>query len=156
MEFAYSLAFEAVAVTAAQDLFELVAPTAKSIRILGIRIGQSSDAGDAQDENLQIKIVRGYTTSGSGGTASLTPVSLREGGVATAITTGEINNTTVASAGTAVVLLPDDFNVRAGYIYLPVPEERITIAAGTRVVVRITAPADSLTMSGSLIYQECG
>jgi hypothetical protein len=152
----YTLSFEAVAVTAAQDLFELVAASGKPIDIISIRIGQSSDAGDAQDENLQIKIVRGYTTSGSGGTASLTPAPCAEGGLATGITNAEINNTTVASAGTAVVLLAEDFNVRSGYVYLPTPEERLTIAAATRAVVRITAPADSLTMSGTIVYEEVG
>ena len=48
----YTLSFEAVAVTAAQDLFELVAASGKPIDILSIRIGQSSDAGDASDMHL--------------------------------------------------------------------------------------------------------
>lgn len=154
MQRMYSLVFSAVAVTAAQDLFELVPATGKPIAIHEIRIGQTSDAADAQDELLQVSIIRGHTTSGSGGTATLTPANLSENSGATGITTAEINNTTVASAGTAVTLVTDAFNVRSGWLYVPTPECRPVIGAGTRVVVRITAPSDSLTMSGTIIYEE--
>lgn len=150
----YSLSFDAVAVTAAQDLFELVPATGKPIAIHEIRIGQTSDAGDAQDELLKIKIIRGFTTSGSGGTASLTPAVMNENDTACGITNAEINNTTQANTGTTATLLVDTFNVRAGYLYLPTPEARPRVGAGTRVVVTITAPADSLTMSGTIIFEE--
>lgn len=150
----YSLTFSAVAVTAAQDLFELVPATDKPIRIHEIRVGQTSDAGDAQDELLQINIIRGYTSSGSGGTATLTPNALDQNDAACGITNAEINNTTQASGGSPVTLLTDAFNVRSGWLYMPTPETRPRIAAGTRVVVTITAPADSLTMSGTIIFEE--
>ena len=65
----YSVVFSAVAVSAAQDLFEITPADDKPVEIVGIELGQSSDAGDAADELLQISIIRGFTTSGSGGTA---------------------------------------------------------------------------------------
>ena len=43
----YSVTFSAVAVTGAQDLFEITPADDKPVEIVGIELGQSSDAGDA-------------------------------------------------------------------------------------------------------------
>lgn len=149
----YSVVFSAVAVTAAQDLFEITPADDKPVEIVGIELGQTSDSGDAQDEQLQISIIRGHSTSGSGGTAP-TPAPLVTGDTAAGFT-AEVNNTTIASAGTAVTLHTGAWNVRAGYInWFP---EGVRPAAGqgnTTIVVRQTAPADSLTMSGTLYLRE--
>lgn len=150
----YVLAFSAVAISAAQDLFELVPATGKPIRIHAIRLAQTTDVGDAQDEVRIIKIIRGYTTSGSGGTGSLTPGSLNENNTACGITGAEINNTTQANTGTTVTVLTEGWNVRSPYLYLPPPEARPVIGAGTRVVVTIDAPTDSITCSGEIVFEE--
>lgn len=103
----YSATFSAVSVAAAQDLFEIVAASAKPVRILGAEIGQYSDAGDAQDELLSIQFIPGYTTSGSGGT-SVTPAPIDPGDT--------------AFGGTALIRHASPFNVRAGYVWMPVPD----------------------------------
>jgi hypothetical protein len=46
----FSASFSAVAVSAVQDVFELVAPSTSSVAIRSISLGQYSDAGDAQAE----------------------------------------------------------------------------------------------------------
>ena len=46
----FSAAFSAAAISAAQDLFEIVAPSDSRIRLLEIDIGQYSDFGDAAEE----------------------------------------------------------------------------------------------------------
>jgi len=148
----YAVTFSAVAVSAAQDLFEITPATNKPIEIIGIELGQSSDSGDAQDEQLQISIIRGHTTSGSGGTAP-TPVAHCPGDGAAGFT-AEVNNTTVASAGTAVVLHTGAWNVRAGYINWFPENARPQAIQGSVLVVRQTAPADAITMSGTLIVLE--
>ena len=148
--------FAAVAVTAAQDVFEIVAPASSRLLIREIRLGQYSDPGDAQAEMLSVQIIRGYTTSGSGG-ASVTPVNFSPvSGAASPVATVERNNTTVAQDGTGAVLLADTFNVMGGWRYYPVPEERIEVGVSQRLVVRITAPADELTMNGTMVYEEIG
>ena len=149
----YSVSFSAVAVTAAQDLFEITPADDKPVNILGLFIGQTSDAGDAADELLQVSIIRGFTTSGSGGSAP-TPAPLDPIDTAAGFT-AEVNNTTVANTGTSVTLHTDTFNVRAGYqIWFPPECYPRASQANTTIVVRITAPADSLTMSGTLYVQE--
>lgn len=149
----YSIAFSAVAVTAAQDLFEIQPADDKPVAIRGLFIGQTSDAGDSQDEQLQVSIIRGYTTSGSGGSSGT--INALNPSDAAAGFTAEINNTTVATTGTGAVLHTEAFNVRAGYGNWWPPENMPRATQGnTTIVVRITAPADSLTMSGTLYVEE--
>ena len=62
----FSASFSAVAVSAAQDVFELVAPSTSRVAIRSISLGQYSDAGDAAAELLSVLIMRGHTTSGPG------------------------------------------------------------------------------------------
>lgn len=149
----YSVTFSAVAVTGAQDLFEITPADDKPVEIVGIELGQSSDAGDAADELLQISIIRGHTTSGSGGSAP-TPTPLNPNDTASGFT-AEVNNTTIASTGTTTTLQTGCWNVRAGYINWFPEGARPTAGQGnTTIVVRQTAPADSLTMSGTLYVRE--
>jgi len=149
----YTVIFSAVAVTAAQDLFEITPADDKPVNLLGLFIGQTSDAGDAADELLQVSVIRGYTASGSGGSAP-TPAPLDPVDTASGFT-AEVNNTTVANTGTAVTLHTDTFNVRSGYQLWWTPETTPRASqANTTIVVRLTAPADSLTMSGTLYVEE--
>jgi hypothetical protein len=149
----YSLQFNNVAVTAAQDFFELVAASNKPIRVHSIFISQTSDLGDAAEEILRVLLIRGHTTSGSGGSTP-SAIPMRAGTAATA-TAFEANNTTAATGGSPVTLHADSFNIRAGWVYVPTPEARIEVAGGERFVVNLpSAPADSLTMSGTLIFEE--
>lgn len=155
----YTVTFSAVAVTAAQECFQLVAPAARWLSIDQIFLGQYSDAGDAMDELLSVLIITGYTVASAGGGA-FTPLALDSRRPA-ATATARINDTTLANTGTAAVRWAETFNVRAGW-YLnrdtqqkSRPEQRkILIAPGAQCVVRITAPADSITMNGTLLFTE--
>lgn len=144
----YAATFSAVGMSAAQDVFEIVSPSTHRVRIRKIILSQYSDFGDAQAELISVKVIRGYTTSGSGG-SSATPVNFKPWGSAAASTV-EINNTTVAQDGTGVVLVADAWNVAAGW-WLPEP---IWLDVSSRLVVRITAPVDSVTGNGTMIFDE--
>lgn len=152
----YTAAFGGVSVTAIQDLFELAAAAGVPVEILSIRIGQSSDAGDAEAEMLRVQIsrVNPTVTSGSLGT-TLTPEQHSAASPA-ASTVVEANNTTQATSSTTIdPIVEDTFNVQAGWLYMPTPEERILIEGGATVVVELpVAPNDALTMSGSITFME--
>ena len=148
----YAATFAAVSVTAAQDVFEITAPSTGVVRLMGLVLGQSSDYGDAQAEGLSLTIVRGYTTSGSGGSA-VTPSLLNSSNPAASAAV-EANNTTVATTGTAVTLHADAWNVQAGYQLWWPPEVRPAARNSERIVVRSTAPADAITLSGTLYFEE--
>jgi hypothetical protein len=108
----YTVSFENVAVTAAQDFFEVSPADDHPVVLLGLNIDQFSDVGDAAEEILRYKIIRGHATSGSGGSAA-TPRP-QDPGDAAASFAAEVNNTTIASAGTAVDLHAGAFNIRSG------------------------------------------
>lgn len=150
----YTSVFQAVAVTAAQDLLSLLATSTQRLRVLEFRLGQSTDFGDAADELLRIRFRRGMTTVGSGGTTpAMNPADPRELIAATA--TCRANDTTAASAGTIVEMMEECFNVRAGYLWVPTPKCELIIDISTRGAFNLpAAPADSLTMSGSITWQE--
>ena len=153
----YAAFIDQVAVTAVQDVFEITAPSSKAVCIHSIVIGQGggNDAGDAQAEMLPLRLIRGNTTTGSGG-ATVTPTPL-ETGFPAAGSTVKRNNTTVASAGSPVTVHADAFNVQAGWPYQPTPEEKIWLSPSQRLVVNLpVAPADSLTVSATLIFEEFG
>lgn len=150
----YTVQFENVAVTAAQDFFELTPADDKPLIIHAIYLSQSTEVGDAAEEMMRIQIIRGHTTSGSGGSAP-TPVALDPAGAAAGFT-AEVNNTTIASVGTTVVCHSETFNERTGWVYLPTPEMRPKVSqANTTIVVRLlAAPADSVTMAGTVYVEE--
>ena len=152
MNHIYSATFSGVAATAAQDVFELVAPANARLTIRKIVLGQYSDFGDAQAEILSVTVLRGHTTSGSGGSTP-TPASMN-GYAPPSAATVEANNTTVASGGSPETLIADTMNVASGWFHEPPPEERISIKDGERLVVRINAPADEITINGTVVFEE--
>lgn len=153
----YTVTFENVSISAAQDLFEITPGDDKPVRLLGIvlsNVGGTADAGDAQEELLRLTVRRGYATSGSGGTAP-TPQPLNSVDTAAGFA-AEVNNTTVATAGTGVLLHADGWNVRIPYQQFWTPETYIMASqSNTILVVRLdSAPADAISVSGTIYLEE--
>lgn len=148
----YAVAFEEVAVTAAQDLIEIGAAAAKCVVLHSVVITQSSDSGDTEAEHLPVLFHRN-TASGSGGsTVTARPL---DPGDAAYSGTAEANNTTQATEGNQVHA--EAMNVAVGLHYRPTPEERITLGGGDFLAIELqAAPSDSLTVSGTAIIEEIG
>lgn len=152
----YTAIFDNVSVTALQDLFELTPAANKPIEILGFSFSQTgnADVGDVAEELLPLQLIRGFTTSGSGGT---TPTPAPFDAIDTAAgCVVEANNTTVANTGTTATLWSDNFNVRAGYTMLFPPDMRPRCsAAETRIVLKLPrSPADAILLSGTITFRE--
>lgn len=138
-------------VSAAQDLIEVVAPADAVVLIHEVHIGQSSDGASADSEMLQTSIIRGHTTSGSGGgSATVTPL---ETGQPAAGGTYERNNTTQASTS-GVTVTTDAFNVLNGYA--AVFDPAIVVSPSQRCVITLSAPADALTLHARALVDELG
>lgn len=150
----YTVQFENVAVTAAQDFFEISPADDKPVKLLGLFLSQSTELGDAAEEMLRVQVIRGHSTGGSGGSAP-TPVAVDPNSPAAGFA-AEVNNTTAASSGTGVVLHSETFNVRSGLAMWWTPEcAPIANQSNTTIVVRLMAnPADSITMGGTLYVEE--
>ena len=152
----YYATFNAVAVTLAQDVFEITSPASIKVAIRSILLGQFSDAAAADDELINIQLIRGFTVTGSGGT-TLTPVNRT--GIATASAASSVvkaNNTTLANTGTTFNPVSDVWNVKAGWVHRPLAEERLILQPSTRLVCRMSAPADVFTANGTLVFEELG
>lgn len=150
----YTAVFQAVAVTAAQDLLSLLTTAACPVKVHYFSCGQSTDVGDAAEENLRIRIQRGMTTVGSGGSAPAA-VPVEAGNTMTATATPRANDTTAASGGTIVQVWEEVWNVRTPYIWMPTPAMQVTVGVSTRLAFNlVAAPADSLTMSGTIVWEE--
>lgn len=151
--------FEDVAITAAQDLFELLAAATGIIKVHEVEFFQSSDVGDAAEEILELEFVRGdgTVTSGSGG-STVTPQPIDNGDSAPAAVV-EANNTTRMAVGTGVLDAygKTGWNVRIPYGKIWTPELRPVISPSDRWTFSLNdAPGDSLTCSGSVIFEEIG
>ncbi len=150
----YSVNFENMAVTKAQDFFEISPTDDKPVRLLGLFLSQSTETGDAAEEMMRVEVVRGHSTGGSGGSAQ-TPVPIDPADTAAGFA-AEVNNTTIASAGTGLILHSEAFNVRSGLTMFWTPETAPKANQGnTTIVVRLMAnPADSVTLNGTLYVEE--
>lgn len=149
----YTVEAENITITNAggdTDLLELDAATDKPIELFGMQIFVTSELQEAQEEWLRGRVIRGHTTSGSTPEATPTPRPVSAVDAAAGFT-AEIDNTTIASAGTAVNLNSFAFNVRAGYeIFLPEGCGYWTSGADLLVVRLMAGPADDI--SGNVTF----
>lgn len=153
----YQVPIPFVAQTAQIDFFELTAAADKPVRIHEIYLAQSTEFGDAAEEQLTLKLKRanGSVTSGSGG-SSPTPVPLDPVDSAAGMT-AEVNNTTKLAVGTGTIT--DErlyaWNVRQPFHLVFTPETRPKINPQEKKVIELTTtPADSITMGGYVIVEE--
>lgn len=152
MGFLYSVTFTATAVTAAVDLFELTCTADKPILLHKLVMGQTTDLGDAAEEVLQIGIYRGVT-AGSGGTAA-TEQDYTDTDEPTAATAVNYLVTTPSTGGTLIEVIP--WNIRVPCVWLPPPEHRPRIDSSEDPVSfkLVAAPADSVSMFGTVLWEE--
>lgn len=156
---AYVVPFAGVSVSAKQDFFYIKPAADKPVSIEWIEIaasGGAADAGDAQEELLDVRMIRlpATVTAGSGGTAP-TPTPLNPNDAAAGLTS-RVNDTTVATtSGTALTVHASAMNSRVPGIWLPAPEHRWLCANAQAIVFRLeTTPADAILLSGTLIVRE--
>lgn len=155
----YAVTFRAVSITVAQDLF-YIKPAADKICILEAvylsNVGITADAGDAQEELLQINMayIPATVTAGSGGTAP-TPVPMAVNDTAAGFTARMNDTTQATSSGTIVYRHSDGWNERVPYVYLPPPEHRPIFANAAAMTVRLdSAPNDAVLVSGTALVRE--
>jgi hypothetical protein len=149
----YSAPLAATAVTTTADIFHVTATAENPFILLGFELYNTTDLGDAQEEVLQLEIARGTTGGGTGGSA-LTEVHYIQGSGATVQTAVVGFNTTVSTGGT--VLARKGWNVRIPFEFYPIPELRLRVdSAQDPLVVRLmSAPADSITIGGTIYWFE--
>lgn len=148
-----------VTVSAAQDLIEITAPATAAILVEMFRISQNTEVGDAQEEQLEYRVVRGVgATSGSGGsTPTAQPVN--DVGEAAFAGTIESNNTTkmTAGGGSLEELDHGSWNVRQekeilppnGYGWVIGPSQKLTFEL-------VAAPGDAVDINFDAYFRQIG
>lgn len=151
----YTVEFENVAVAAAQDFFQFDPAAERPVELTGLFLSQFSEVTTnvGEDEFLRYRIIRGHTTTGSGGSApTARPVDEFQSAAGFG---AQVNNTTIASAGTGVNLHSDSFNIRTGLqLWWPDGHGPRSAGANLLVVRLLAAPADSVTMAGTAYVRE--
>jgi len=111
-------------------------------QMLGVRIAVQASAFGTYTATTPVPLVAGGNASGiAGGTA---------GAAATAGTDSSAN-----AAGTKTNLIYDAFNNLNGWLYIPVPEERIIVPTDTAIVLALVGtPATLTNWHAGLIYEE--
>lgn len=156
----HTAGFQAVAVTAAQDFFEVKASASSILIVHGFSLFQTTDLGDAQEEVLRLATARGSgtVTSGSGGSTATAALLARAntafGG------TVEVNNTTQLAVGTGTLTSGMEnigWNIRIPLNFWWTPETRpIILPAEYWTLGLVAAPADSITVSGTIYLEQVG
>ena len=143
----------AAATAAEMELIQLGGDAAAIGVIHELRIGQTTEAGDAAAEMLEVKIFRA-TTLGAGTTMEALEGLIPGSPVAKLLP--KYNSTTLSTV--LSLIHADAFNVQAGWLYLPTPETRVVVPAVATegVVVQISAPLDSITFSVTVVWEEIG
>lgn len=145
----YTIHLPSTAITAAADLFEITVASEKPIRIWALKLGQTSDQGDASEETLRVTIQTGVT-AGTGGSAQ-TP----QAGKVNQVTVGasSTNRTTAHTGGT--VEWTEPWNVRIPLEVWWTEETAIEATSATDpVTITLDAPADSLSVFGMVLIEE--
>lgn len=141
------------------DIIALTPADDKPIRLMGWILGQSSEVGDAAEENLRLTLRHMTATVTVTGGTSVTPVANRPGtgDVAAAGFTATANSTTVATtSGTSVIMEELAWNERATPWERWIPEELRPIALQTEYIIlrQETTAADDYTIEITLFVEE--
>jgi hypothetical protein len=154
----YTVPIASTSNTVAVDWVELITGTTVGLMLLGIDLGQSTELGDAAEEQIRwyVKRATGTYTSGSGGATGIArpPVNAGDGA---ATFTAESNNTTQIAVGTGTLttLLTSTFNLRTGLQLFWTPETAFTCGISQAMAIGMSAaPADAVTWEGTAYVGE--
>jgi hypothetical protein len=147
------------------DIFQLNPATTgdRNLRLVGFRLGQTSEVGDTAEEGLQFQLVHmtGTVTDGAGtGSATVTPVPTpRVGGTAAGFT-ARVNSPTIATtSGTTTVFEYVPWINRATPYELWYPDTgwaQEAIATETLILRMTTTLIDDTTLDMTVFVEEEG
>jgi hypothetical protein len=138
--------------TTAFDIAVLTVGADRVVVLHELRMGQTSDLGDANEEVLRIGFFTGATAGTAGTGLTETPLNAE---LAVSDSTWTGFSDTESSGGTRKALIP--WNIRlAGSVWIATPEARVIVSqANDPFAIRTLAgPADAITYSMEIIYEE--
>jgi hypothetical protein len=146
------------------DLFQLNPATNKPVRLVGYRLGNTTEVGDAGEEGLELQLMHmtATVTDGAGtGSTTVTPITVPRPGIGQAAGfTARVNSPTVAtSTGTTTVLEYVGWINRSTPLEMFYPELKWCpeAIAGESLILRMnTSLIDDMTMQITVFVEEEG
>jgi hypothetical protein len=134
------------AIAAADTLLELTAATDTGVDLLRAWV---SPRGAVLDQIQEINV---FTNDAAGTGTSQTPVALKPGYAAFG---GTARDVITVEGATPTDIVEDGFHFQNGWLYLPLPEERIRIAGGDIMGIRFpVAPDAAMNIACGMIFGE--
>lgn len=151
----YTVSFQNVTLSAAQDLIMVKAGSSNPIALTSINLGQITGTTVA-NQRIRIQMLPATVTNGSGGNAGTVSKWIASDAAASA--TARINDTSQAtSGGTIVDIWDDEWNILNGWIWVPPILSRPPVAAVSAAFrIAIDSTPSSIVASGSLVFEELG
>lgn len=153
----YTVVFENVTVSAAQDLFQIKGSTGKTCKIKRVFLGATNTTlVTAQSLRLRCRFLPATVTNGSGGSTP-TPQPQDPGDAAASFTAFANNTTPATSSGTASVLEDAGVHIFAGWDYTWPTGSEPTIGLNQAFVFELLSTVSgTCNFSGSIRIEESG
>jgi len=145
----YTVHGDAQTVATAITILEITAPSGAALQILRAWVQQSSSTTSAM---ARIRILR-KTATITGTASPPAPIKLSPGDNA-AGTTAKWLATAEGTDGD--VIIEETFNILNGWLYLPVPEERIWVPPSGILALKFPAAPTSASYSFGFVFEENG
>jgi hypothetical protein len=145
------------------DLFQLNPADDKPVRLVGFRLGNTTEVGDTAEEGLELQLMHmtATVTDGAGtGSALVTPVPTPRVGSGAAGFTARVNSPTVAtSSGTTTIVEYIGWINRLSPLEMFYPDPKFAQEAvqGETIILRMNSTlADDMTMQLTVFVEEEG
>lgn len=149
----YSVQFNNVDVSAAQDLIGVYSGASMAFAVHSIQLGQITQTA-VEAVRISLKRLPSTVTSGSGGTTP-TPQKIVNGDVAATVTAHANDTTPATTNSTAVTILSDVFNLVNGYQWIFPPDDRPVFAPSQAAIMSLdSVPAATRKVSGTMVIEE--
>jgi len=123
-------------ISAAKDLLRVIAPSDASLEIVRATVSQE----DSETSSQVAAVIERTSTTGVGTAVTAEPLAATL--TSTSFTGSAVGNLSTRASSTSAgppMVIDEGFNMVNGWFYLPVPEERISIAASSGFVLRLDA-----------------
>ena len=148
----YTAPIDALAFTTATDVFEITVTSDSPIIIARIHLCQTTDLGDAAEEVLRIGVYTGVTAGSTGTALTEGPWDRQDNPSVTAAIVA--NRGTASSGGTLKDVIGWNIRIPLDYIYTPDDGPRVDSTEDVLTYKLLSAPTDSITVSGSIKWWE--
>jgi hypothetical protein len=142
------------AVVGSINLWSIQPATDDPITIHAFELSQSTEAGDAMAEGLELNLTRrtGAPTTGAGAAVTEVPA-LQDSTATTATVLTQL--TADWTAGTEQIIAKVGWQIAGPYLWMPPPEGRIQVKDNDVFLVDlVTVPADAIDIFGWVLYEQ--